>query len=134
MKTTGYLLDTNIVSALVRDPQGQVARRIADVGEHAIATSSIVAAELRFGAHKRGSKRLTHQVETLLDALTILPFESPADRYYAQIRCHLERVGTPIGPNDLLIAAQALSEQRILVTANLGEFRRVEGLSVENWL
>lgn len=134
MSTTGYLLDTNIVSALVRDPQGQVARRIADVGERAIATSSIVAAELRFGARKRGSERLTRQVEMLLEVLNALPFEPPADNHYARIRWQLERAGTPIGPNDLLIAAQALAEQRIMVTANVGEFSRIDGLRVENWL
>ena len=134
MSTAGYLLDTNIVSALVRDPQGRVAQRITNVGERAIATSSIVAAELRFGARRRGSKRLTRQVETLLDVLEVLPFEPPADHYYAQIRWQLERAGTPIGPNDMLIAAQALAEQRIIVTANVSEFSRVDGLYVENWL
>jgi len=134
MNTTGYLLDTNIVSALVRDPQGHVAQRIAGVGESAIATSAIVAAELRFGARKRGSERLTRHVETLLQALEILPFEPPADRHYAQIRWQLECAGTPIGPNDMLIAAQARAEQRTMVTANVGEFSRVEGLRVENWL
>ncbi|MCK0715548.1 type II toxin-antitoxin system VapC family toxin [Chromohalobacter sarecensis] len=134
MSTAGYLLDTNIVSALVRDPQGRVAQRIAEEGESAIATSSIVAAELRFGARKRDSERLTRQVEILLEALNVLPFEPPADRHYAQIRWQLERAGTPIGPNDVLIAAQALAEQRIMVTANVGEFSRVDGLCVENWL
>ncbi|WP_129139141.1 type II toxin-antitoxin system VapC family toxin [Modicisalibacter coralii] len=134
MKHSGYLLDTNIVSALVRDPHGAVAQRIAEAGEDAIATSVIVAAELRFGAGKRGSERLTRQVETLLDVLDVRPFEPPADRHYARIRRQLERAGTPIGPNGLLIAAQALAEQRIVVTANTGEFGRVEGLRVENWL
>ncbi|MBZ9566144.1 type II toxin-antitoxin system VapC family toxin [Modicisalibacter tunisiensis] len=134
MSTGGYLLDTNIVSALVRDPHGPVMERIAAVGEEAVATSIIVAAELRFGARKRGSERLTRQVEILLEVLDVHPFEPPADRHYARLRRQLERAGTPIGPNDMLIAAQALAEQRVLVTANEGEFRRFKGLEVENWL
>lgn len=129
-----YLLDTNILSDLVRNPQGRVAGRIAEVGENSICTSVIVAAELRFGAEKRGSARLTDQLERVLGALQILPFEPPADLAYGRIRALLERPGTPIGGNDMLIAAHALSAGFTLVTDNVGEFARVGGLTVLNWL
>jgi tRNA(fMet)-specific endonuclease VapC len=129
-----FLLDTNILSDLVRRPAGVVTNRIIDVGEDNICTSIIVAAELRFGAAKRGSPRLSNQLESILSQLVILPFEEPADQYYAQIRYQLEKIGTPIGPNDLLIAAQSLSMGMIMVTANIEEFSRVPGLAVENWL
>jgi tRNA(fMet)-specific endonuclease VapC len=129
-----YLLDTNIVSDLVRRPQGSVAARIADVGEENVLTSVIVACELRYGAAKRGSKRLTRQVEAVLGAITILPFQPDADRHYAAIRTGLERKGTPIGAHDMLIAAQARAIRAVCVTANVTEFKRVRGLKVENWL
>ena len=129
-----YLLDTNIVSAMIRDPQGRVTERIRGVGEANVATSIIVAAELRYGAAKRDSGRLTAQVEAVLGALEILPFEDPADRVYGVLRAGLERKGQPIGGNDLLIAAQALSLGFTLVTANEREFSKIEDLSCENWL
>jgi len=129
-----YLLDTNIISALVRDPRGRVADWIRSVGEANVRTSVIVAAELRFGATKRGSARLTSQLEVILGALDIMPFETPADIIYGDIRTQLERVGTPIGANDLLIAAHALMLDDTLVTDNHDEFKRVVNLRIENWL
>ena len=132
--TASYLLDTNILSDLVRHPQGAVAKRIAEVGEDAICTSIIVAAELRYGAVKRQSERLTQQLELILSRLPILSFDAPMDEAYAVIRAHLERAGTPIGGNDLLIAAQARSLGLTVVTANLGEFSRVPDLATQTWL
>jgi tRNA(fMet)-specific endonuclease VapC len=129
-----YLLDTNILSHLVRQPQGPVATRIASVGEEKVFTSIIVACELRYGAAKRASARLTRQVETVLAALEILPFEADADRHYAAIRTALERRGTPIGANDMLIAAHARALDAVCVTDNTSEFKRVPALKVENWL
>lgn len=129
-----YLLDTNILSSLVRDPHGSVARRIAGVGEQMVATSIVCAAELRFGARKKGSARLTAQVEAILDILPVLALEPPADARYAELRTDLERRGTPIGGNDMLIAAHALTIDAILVTDNVREFARVASLKVENWL
>ncbi len=129
-----YLLDTNIISELVRNPQGEVAKRIASAGEETICTSVVVAAELRYGAAKSGSSKLVDRVDLLLSAIEVLALEPPADRQYAQLRDHLARQGTPIGPNDLLIAAHALAEELTVVTANLAEFSRVPNLAVENWL
>jgi tRNA(fMet)-specific endonuclease VapC len=129
-----FLLDTNIVSDLVRNPQGRAATKITALGEYAIATSIIVAAELRYGAIKKGSARLSRQLETILSALEVIAFEAPADATYGNVRASLEAAGAPIGGNDLLIAAQALALDMVLVTNNEREFRRVDGLRVENWL
>ena len=129
-----YLLDTNILSHLVKEPAGIVAHRIEVVGEDAICTSIIIASELRFGAEKKGSPRLSAQLEKVLSALEILPLEEPADRHYAAIRAHLQRIGQPIGYNDMFIAAHALALSLTLVTHNQAEFARVPGLTVENWL
>jgi len=129
-----YLLDTNILSDLIRNPQGMVAARIAKAGEDTVCTSVIVAAELRYGASKSHSTKLAERIDLILSALEILPLETPADRQYAAIRHHLSRQGTPIGPNDLLIAAHALASDLTVVTANVGGFSRVPGLKVENWL
>jgi tRNA(fMet)-specific endonuclease VapC len=129
-----YLLDTNILSDLVYNPQGRIADRIRVVGESNVCTSIISAAELRFGAVKRQSPRLSAQVEAVLNSLEILPFETPADLFYAELRSHLERQGQPISANDMFIAAQSLALGHLVVTANQREFRRVPGLLVENWL
>lgn len=129
-----YLLDTNIVSDLVRRPQGQVAQRIRGVGETRVCTSIIVAAELRFGAARKGSERLTAQLETVLGAIEVLPLEAPADLEYGALRAYLEQRGQPIGGNDLLIAAHSISLDCTLVTDNEREFGRVPKLRCENWL
>lgn len=131
--TLRYLLDTNVLSALIRDPQGPIAQRIAAAGEETVCTSVLVAAELRYGAHKSGSVRLAERVDLILSTLENLPLEVPADRHYGDIRQRLARLGTPIGPNDLLIAAQARSLDLTVVTANEREFARVPGLRIENW-
>jgi len=131
---TRYMLDTSILSDLIRNPQGTAARRIAEVGEAGICTSIIVAAELRYGCAKRGSAKLHKAVCDLLGEIEVLPFEAPADAEYGAIRSSLESAGTPIGSNDLLIAAHAKSLGATMVTANATEFERVKGLTVENWL
>src|SRR5271155_3662735 len=126
-----YLLDTNMVSDLIRNPQGRVAAHIRKIGETQICTSILVAAELRYGATKKGSPRLTAQLEAVLGALEILPFDSPADAAYGLIRARLEQAGQLIGGNDLLIAAQAIAFGYTLVTDNQKEFARVAGLARE---
>ena len=129
-----YLLDTNVVSDLIRNPQGRIAQHIREVSEAQACTSIIVAAELRYGATKKGSPRLTAQLEAVLGALDVLPFETPADTAYASLRTRLEQAGTPIGGNDLLIAAQVVALGYTIVTDNEGKFARIDGLPRENWL
>ncbi|HEV7718629.1 MAG TPA: type II toxin-antitoxin system VapC family toxin [Arsenicitalea sp.] len=128
------MLDTNIVSDLVRNPAGRAAQKLADFGDQGICISIVTAAELRFGIAKRGSERLAQQVEAVLSAIDILPLDAPADTEYGAIRLELEQLGTPIGPNDLLIAAHAKAVGVPLATANVAEFGRVRGLSIVNWL
>ena len=132
--TPHYLLDTNIVSALVRDPAGPVVRRIAEVGAERIAISIVVACEIRFGLAKSGSQRLAENMEQVLAQIEVLPLEPPVEQHYAEIRATLERAGSRIGPNDLLIAAHARALNMTLVSDNMSEFARVPGLRVENWL
>jgi len=131
---TRYILDTNVISDLIRNPHGRAAKRIARVGESNICTSIIVAAELRYGCAKSGSPRLRKAVEDLLGEISVLSFEAPADAEYGAIRATVEARGTPIGSNDLLIAAHARATGSTIVTANADEFKRVPGLKVENWL
>jgi tRNA(fMet)-specific endonuclease VapC len=129
-----YLLDTNIVSDLVRNPGGRVAQHVREVGEEQVYTSVIVAAELRYGAAKKDSPRLSAQLEVVLRALEVLPLEPPVDSVYGQIRANLERAGKMIGGNDLLISSHAISLGDVLVTANEREFSQIADLAVENWL
>jgi tRNA(fMet)-specific endonuclease VapC len=127
------MLDTNAISDLIRNPKGKVANGIAKAGESNVCTSIIVAAELRYGCAKSGSSRLLKLVDDLLGEINVLPFDAPADLGYGAIRAELEAAGTPIGSNDLLIAAHACTVGATIVTANAEEFRRVRGLKVENW-
>ncbi|MDD5036131.1 MAG: type II toxin-antitoxin system VapC family toxin [Methylococcaceae bacterium] len=134
MDSPRYLLDTNILSELIKQPAGVVALRIVALDEDSLHTSIVVACEMRYGAAKKGSSVLTAKIEALLANIQILPLEAAVDRHYADIRCHLEKNGTPIGAHDMLIAAHARALDFILVSANLREFLQVPGLRVENWL
>lgn len=127
------MLDTNVVSDLLRNPDGNATKRIADVGPDAICVSIITAAELRYGCAKKGSAKLLAHVEAILESVQVLALDVPADTEYGGIRAELEAAGKTIGPNDLLIAAHACAAGAILVTDNTGEFSRVRGLRVENW-
>lgn len=129
-----FLLDTNIISNLVRNPRGPVFEQIKKVGEKTICTSIVVAAELRYGIRKKSSDRLSRQVEAVLSHIDILPLKPPADEYYSRLRCILEKAGTPIGPNDMIIAAHAMALDLILISANTGEFSRIPDLKIDNWL
>jgi tRNA(fMet)-specific endonuclease VapC len=129
-----YMLDTNIVSAVIRQPQSELAGHLARMPRDTFGISLIVAAELHYGALRKSSARLTRQVEAVLEGIDVLPLEEPVDRHYGEIRNELARQGHPIGHNDLLIAAHARALKLILVSDNLGEFSRVPGLTVENWL
>jgi tRNA(fMet)-specific endonuclease VapC len=129
-----FMLDTNTLSELMRNPRGALLQRLGACEPDAVCTNVVVACELRFGAKRKASEALTLRVEQLLDSIPVLPFDQPADRHYADIRTALERAGTPIGNHDLFIAAHARSLGMTLVTHNLREFDRVPGLLVEDWL
>jgi tRNA(fMet)-specific endonuclease VapC len=126
------MLDTNIVSELIRHPAGRAAAR-ARLEAEAVSLSVIVAAELRYACARKRSRALSARVEAFLSEIRVLPFDVPADAAYGRIRAALEAAGTPIGGNDLLIAAHAISQGAIVVTANKREFERVPALPVEDW-
>ncbi len=128
-----FLLDTNVLSQLVRDPRGEVARRLSQQLEAAAFTSVVVACELGYGARKRGSAALSGRVAQSLASLDVAALDPMVDEVYASIRAELEAPGTPIGANDLLIAAHAISLDATLVTDHTAEFRRVPNLRIENW-
>ena len=128
------MLDTNIVSHVIRAPTGAVAQRLQSTAPGACCLSIITLAELRFGAARVNSDRLRRQIDGFVSLAPAVSFQHPAELAYAEIRSELEARGKPIGPHDLFIAAHALSLDLTLVTANIGEFSRVPGLKVENWL
>lgn len=119
-----------------RHPQYARCLRRADRFDRArsLCTSIIVAAELRFGAAKKGSAALSERVSEALAGLRVLPLDGDADVRYGSLRAALESSGRVIGANDMLIAAHALSLDAVLVTDNIEEFARVKGLRCENWL
>lgn len=132
-----YLLDSNALSELIRNPGGSVSQqfeRRAAVPANKMLTSIITACELRYGAVKKGSKILADRVDKTLAAVKVVPLSTGADVKYADVRTDLERKGQLIGPNDMLIAAHALALDAILVTDNVREFKRIKGLKIENWL
>lgn len=131
---TRYLLDTNILIAALKG-ESTVRLRLETLPLPDLLLSTIVLGELEFGAEKsawaaRNRQRLTE----LTQRLPLIGLEASTARHYARIRMQLERQGTPIGANDLWIAAQALAADATLVTNNEREFRRVQDLAVENWL
>jgi tRNA(fMet)-specific endonuclease VapC len=134
MATLAWMLDTNILSELIKNPAGSVHDHLVAVSPERVCTSIVVACELRFGALKRGSVPLQNRVDALLSNLTVLALDGEADRHYADIRLLLEKAGTPIGSHDLFIAAHARSAGLTLVTHNLREFARVPGLKAESWI
>ena len=133
MTSLRYMLDTNIISDIVKFPKGLAAQR-ARALQTQLCTSIIVASELRYGCLKKGSPKLSRKVDEILEDIEVVALDIPADADYGRIRRDLELVGQPIGTNDLLIAAHAVSMGATLVTANTREFSRVVGLKVENWL
>jgi tRNA(fMet)-specific endonuclease VapC len=126
-------LDTNICSYILRRHPAGMLRRFAALTPSQVWLSSIVAAELRFGAAKLGSARFASAVEQWLAGFEVRPWPLDATHQYARIRSALESSGQPIGGMDLMIAAHALAEDSVLVTANTREFHRVPGLAVEAW-
>lgn len=129
-----YLINTNVWIVYLKQASTDVRTRLEQTSASEIAVFSVVWAELLHGARKYEKREVReHKIELTLDPFLCLPFDLPAARHYANIRDELERAGQPIGGNDLLIAAIALANNLIVVTNNSGEFRRVPGLSVEDW-
>lgn len=132
-----YLLDTNILSDMMRNPTGLAAQQfratLSNSDTANISTSVIVQCELLFGLRRRTHPRWQTHYELLLKSVTVIPFDAEVAVYYANLRTVLEEAGTPIGPNDTFIAAHALALGATLVTAD-AEFTRVPGLKIENWL
>ena len=131
--TVEFLLDTNILSDIIRNPRGTGATELGR-RRKVTAMSIVVAAEVRYGLQKNPGYRYADRAAALLNVVPIIPLEQPADVHYSELRALLSGKGTPLGPNDYWIAAHALALDCTLVTANEGEFRRVPGLRVENWL
>ena len=129
-----FMLDTNIISDLIRNPAGKAASAVLREGDAAVCTSIVVASELRYGSARKRSAKLLKKVEELLAEIPILPLDVPVDAEYGAFRAELESMGQTIGHNDLFIAAHACALGTTLVTANTGEFTRIKGLKVENWL
>lgn len=127
-------MDTNMLSEIVKKPNGKVSRKFGRVRKGAV-TNAIVEGELRFGASKGVESRVHQRIDALLrHRIEVLDYPRKAAVFYGELRADLQRKGTPIGMNDLLMAAHCLHLKLILVTANVKEFKRVEGLKVENWL
>lgn len=129
-----YLLDTEVLGDLILNPGGKVAEALRRVGEGAVCTSVVVAAELRYGAERQGSPVLRQRVKDLLASLPVLPLDVPSGLASGVIRAEVEATGRAIGGNDLLIAAHARTLGLTLVTADEQPFTGVRGLNVENWL
>lgn len=134
---TAFLLDTNIISHMMMDASGLAARRALDVlkaqPDIDLCTSIVVQCELLFGLSKRPSVRLQRAYELHMRSLKVISLEEADAPVYAQLRHTLESRGTPLGPNDLLIAAQAMRCHATLVSADVA-FAQVPGLKLENWL
>ena len=129
-----YLLDTNACIRLLNGTSAALVARLAESDPAQIALCSIVKAELLYGA-RRSSRRADNLrlLESFFEPLASLPFDDACAERHGIIRSELESAGTPIGPNDLMIAATALAHGATLVTNNVKEFSRVPGLRLEDW-
>ena len=133
MNPVRFMLDTDTCSFLIRGANPPLRRAVQRHAEN-LCVSVVTVAELRFGAKKKGSPRITEAVSRFLDLVDIVPWTEEAATRYADLRTHLETIGQPIGNMDMLIAASALAEKCCLVTHNLAHFGRVPDLSVEDWV
>jgi tRNA(fMet)-specific endonuclease VapC len=132
---TAYLLDTDTFSALAKESSPAAMQRLQSLREGQVLVSVITLGEVDFGIACRPVRAsIAARIAALRSTLTLLPLAVKAASHYASVRAHLHKSGTPIGANDLWIAAHALSEQLTLVTGNEREFNRVPALRVENWL
>lgn len=128
-------LDTNICIYFLKGVYPQIRTRLLGHGPEDIKIPSVVMAELFYGAAKSAKQRENKNLITqFLEPFEIVPFDDAAALCYADIRSQTEGKGTPVGPNDLIIAATVVSQDGILVTNNLREFQRISQLAIENWL
>jgi tRNA(fMet)-specific endonuclease VapC len=129
-----HLLDTNACSDYFTARYPKVVTRIQSCSPDDLYLSAVVVAELRYGADHSARRRANHAlIDALIEEIETLDFDLRAAASYGRVRAQLEAGGTPIGPNDMLIAAHALSRGLTVVTDNTAEFKRVKGLKVENW-
>jgi len=129
-----YLLDTNACVDYLSGRYPAVIARIQRSSPGGLRLSSVVVAELRYGADRSARAKANHsRLDALVEEIECLDFDLQAASFYGRVRAALEAAGEPIGPNDMLIAAHALSRSLTLVSDNVREFRRVKGLKVENW-
>ena len=130
-----YLLDTNICIYIKNHRPAEVLARFSKLPPGKVAMSAITYGELCFGAEKSSKPKETRQIlEHLIALIPVLPLDATASMHYGKIRQSLQARGKPIGNNDQWIAAHALAGKLILVTNNVAEFKRVQGLKVENWV
>ncbi len=128
-----YLLDTNIVIYTMKNRPQQV-RRYFKAQQGRIGISSVTLGELAFGAeHSQQVERNLEDIEALTARLEVLPFDEAAAYHFGQIRAELYRTGRPVGPYDMMIAGHARACGLKLVTNNVKEFKRVQGLIIETW-
>ncbi|WP_018862253.1 MULTISPECIES: type II toxin-antitoxin system VapC family toxin [unclassified Thioalkalivibrio] len=130
-----YMLDTNICIYIMKRRPPEVHARLRGVPVGEVGLSAVVLAELRYGVRRSSQReRSEAALERFLAFARVCDWPEEAAEHYGDIRAELERVGTPIGANDLLIAAHARAIGAVLVTNNGREFERVSGLQVENWV
>ena len=131
------LLDTNIISDMMRNLDGAAAQRARQAcqtrGAQTLCTSIVVQCELEFGLARKKNARLDVAYSAVMESVEVMPMDSGVARHYASLRTQLENAGQPMGANDLMIAAHALALNAILVTADAA-FEHVPGLKIENWL
>jgi tRNA(fMet)-specific endonuclease VapC len=129
-----FILDTNACIDYFTGRYPRIVARIQDSSPEDLFLSVVVVAELRYGADHSARRRTNHsRIDALVEEIEPLDFDLRAAATYGRVRAQLEKGGTPIGPNDMLIAAHALSRGLTVVTDNVAEFRRVQGLKIENW-
>ena len=130
-----FLIDTNICIYIMNKRPPEVINKFKDKEVGQIGISSITVSELQYGVSKsRFREQNLERLEAFLTPFQILPYDEDAAKFYGEIRSHLEKHGSTIGPLDLLIAAHALSQNLVLVTNNKKEFNRIPSLKVENWV
>jgi tRNA(fMet)-specific endonuclease VapC len=128
-----FMFDTDISSYVIRGTHPSIQKRMRDLPTDAICISAITQCEMLFGAENSQRPHVAEGVSQFMEYMPVLDFPADAAREYASLRAALKRQGTPIGNNDMLVAAHALHLGLTLVTNNVREFSRVPGLKIENW-